>query len=165
MHQLEDSWALLKTVPRKAILVPESSRGAKKLSRRSCSVKSEVFIARELPVSADLAGRSAPFKWGVLSTQNRTSSDDATSVFTDLNVHSTFLTPRARCTLFQNAIRISEQIAPKDLSELALGDATEASWIGMRKFCLWWTNCRSGRGQASSSRQSLDARVNFRIHR
>jgi len=38
---------------------------AKKLSRRSCSVKSEVFIARELPVSAELAGKSAP----AMSTQ------------------------------------------------------------------------------------------------
>lgn len=37
----------------------------KKLSRRSCNVKSEVFIARELPVSAELAGQSAP----AMSTQ------------------------------------------------------------------------------------------------
>ena len=32
--------------------------------------------------------------FGRISTQNPTSSDDATSVFTDLNVHSTFFTPR-----------------------------------------------------------------------
>jgi hypothetical protein len=37
-------------------------RGAKKLSRRSCSVKSEVFIARELPVPGDSL-RQFAFWW------------------------------------------------------------------------------------------------------
>ena len=35
-------------------------RGAKTLSRHSCNVKNGVFIARELPVSAELEGQSAP---------------------------------------------------------------------------------------------------------